>query len=123
MILYESRLLPSSTSPDLLVMSRLVALVNLLETLDETTLFQESSDHKKKHAETSTDLDRSQAADKEEDKAGPASHRTREKLNMRQNVLDISGSTLVRCTNHDEGCNRRFASSSNARRKKKELCK
>ena len=27
-----------------------------------------------------------------------------EKLNMRQNVLDISGSTLVQCTNHDEGC-------------------
>ena len=35
---------------------------------------------------------------------GPASHRTREKLSMRQNVMDISGSTLVQRTNHDEGC-------------------
>ena len=42
--------------------------------------------------------------DKEEDEAGPASHRTREKLNMRKHVLDMSGSTLVQCTNHDEGC-------------------
>ena len=42
--------------------------------------------------------------DKEEDEAGPAPHRTREKLNMRKHVLDMSGFTLVQCTNHDEGC-------------------
>ena len=74
---------------------------------------------KTQHADSSTALDRSQAADKEEREDGPASHRTREKLNMRKHVLDISGSTLVQCTNHDEGGNRRFASGSNARRKTK----
>ena len=66
----------------------------LSQALDETTLFQESPHQKKtEHADTSTALDRSQAADKEEDEAGPASH-----------VLDMSGTTLVQCTNHDEGC-------------------
>ena len=74
---------------------------------------------KTQHADSSTALDRSQEADKEEGEDGPVSHRTREKLNMRKDVLDISGSTLVQRTNHDEGCNRRFASGSNARRKKK----
>ena len=66
------------------------------------------------HEDSSTALDRSQAADKEEDEAGQASHRTREKLNMRLNELDVSGSTLVQRTNHDEGC---------AKKKKRELCK
>ena len=70
------------------------------QTLDETTLFNHTK--KTQHADTSTALDKSQAAHKEEDEAGPASHRTREKLNMRQHVLDFSGSTLVQCTNHDE---------------------
>ena len=78
------------------------------ETLDKTLKrpFSTTSTHKKKtkHADTSTALDRSQAADKEEGEAGPASHRTSENLNMRQNVLDMSGFTLIQCTHQDEGC-------------------
>ena len=83
--------------------------------------FKKVHTKKTQHADSSTALDRSKEADKQEDEACPAPHRTREMLNMRQNVLDLSGSTLVQCTNHDEGGNKLFASSSNARRKK-ELC-
>ena len=77
----------------------------LSQALDETTLFQERPHQKKNTAH------RLQHGPGQESGSGQSRRRGWPSLapypretEHAENVLDFSGSTLVQCTNHDEGC-------------------
>ena len=119
MILYESRLLLSETS---LCLSRLTLSLcsTVSQTPDET--YSKNVHTKKKTQQHGPGQE--PGSGQRRRRGWPSLAPYPRETEHAENVLDISGSTLVQCTNHDEGC----ATDASLQvpphaAKKKELCK